>query len=100
MTMQITLRQYGGFAPVARAPLTIDTANLAEEREEVEGLARTVSAQTLAPGMPYPDQMGYTLIIEGQGGRQEVHGSDEAGTPEFIRLVQLVRQRGEAIAAG
>lgn len=93
--MKITLKQYGGIAPVARPPMVLDTSDLGAAREEVEGLARAVSTQPGSSGAPHPDEMSYTLIIASDAGRQEVRGNDTTATPEFSSLVQQVRNRGK-----
>jgi hypothetical protein len=98
--MKITLKQHGGLAAaVRRPPLILDTAELGDRRDEVEGLARAVSAQSTSPGLPHPDAMGYTLIIAGADGTHEVRGMDNADSPEFSSLVQQVRRSGRAGAA-
>ena len=95
--MKITLKQYGGLAAaVRRPPLILDTADLGDQRADVEGLARIVTAQSTSPGLPHPDAMGYTLLIDGVDGTHEVRGTDNAGSPEFSSLVQQVRRSGRA----
>ncbi|MET0981431.1 MAG: protealysin inhibitor emfourin [Telluria sp.] len=94
--MKITLKQYGGLAPVTRPPVVLDTADLDQDRDEVEGLARAVSAQSSPPGSPHPDGMSYTLVIAGDEGVQEVQGMDGMASPEFSTLVQRVRGAGKA----
>ena len=95
--MKITLKQHGGLAAaVRRPPLLLDTTELGDQRGEVEGLASTVSAQSIAPGPPHPDEMGYTLIITGDDGTHEVRSTESAASPEFSRLVQHVRRYGKA----
>jgi hypothetical protein len=103
--MKITLKQYGGLAAAVRkAPLTLDTAELGERRDEVDSLARTVWAQSGAqaaarsapPRMPHPDEMGYTLTIAGDEGTHEVRSMESAASPELSRLVEQVRRCGKA----
>ncbi|MFC5462234.1 protealysin inhibitor emfourin [Massilia niabensis] len=94
--MKITLKQYGGLAPVTRPPVVLDTADLDQDRDEVEGLARAVSAQSSPPAPPHPDGMSYTLVIDGDEGMQEVRGTDGSATAEFSELVQRVRGSGKA----
>jgi hypothetical protein len=103
--MRITLKQYGGLAAAVRkAPLTLDTAELGNRRDELESLARTVSAQSAAqsaaepapPRLPHPDEIGYTLTIAGEHGTQEVRSMESAASPELARLVEQVRRCGKA----
>jgi hypothetical protein len=93
--MKITLKQYGGMAPVTRPPVVLDTSDLGAARDEVEGLARAVSAQSISSGSPHPDEMGATLIIASDEGTQEIRGMDTSSTEEFARLVQRVRSMGK-----
>jgi hypothetical protein len=103
--MKITLKQHGGLAAAVRkAPLTLDTAELGNRRDEVDSLARTVSAQCAAQSaaesnparLPHPDEMGYTLTIAGEHGTQEVRSMEGAASPELARLVEQVRRCGKA----
>lgn len=94
--MKITLKQYGGLAAVTRAPIILDTADLDQGRQEVERLVRIVSAQPVSSGSPHPDEMGYTLIIAGDNGTNEVRSTESAASPEFSRLVQQIRGSGKA----
>jgi hypothetical protein len=93
--MKITLEQYGGLAGIRRRFL-LDTSALGEAGGEVEGLARAVGAQPDAPGSPHPDEIGYTLVIDGEGGTREVRATGTSSSPEFGRLVEHVRKRGTA----
>ena len=97
--MKITLKQSGGLAPVRRPPVILDTSELEEGRDDVEGLARLVAAQPLRPVSPQPDGMSYTLVITGDVGTREVQGTDGDATPEFASLVQHVRRRGKPAGA-
>lgn len=93
--MKITLEQFGGLAGIRRR-FTLDTADLGEEREEVEALARAVGEQSYSPGAPRPDEMGYALHIAGDEGMREVAGTDASASTQFGRLVEQVRKRGKA----
>lgn len=95
--MKITLKQHGGMAaaPGGR-PLTLDTADLGERRDEVEGLARAVSGQPGATRAAHPDEMSYTLIIADADGTHEVHGMGSGRSAEFSRLMREVRSAGKA----
>jgi len=93
--MNIILEQYGGLAGVRRR-FMLDTSGLGEARDEVEGLARVVGAQPDAPGPPHPDQIGYTLVIDGEDGARAVHATDTLASAAFRRLAEHVRKRGAA----
>lgn len=98
--MKITLTQYGGLAAAARKPpLLLDTAELGEQRGEVEALARTVSMQASSSRPPHPDEPGYTLVISDDEGSREVRSMGTDASPEFASLVQQVRRNGKAGAA-
>lgn len=89
--MKLILKQVGGLAPVARAPLTLDTADLREGRAEVEALARAVAAQRHSPASPHPDEIGYILTIVEDSATTQVRGTDTEASPEFGALVQHVK---------
>ena len=96
--MKITLEQMGGLAGIRRR-FTLDTADLADARAEVEALARAVRGQSAAPGPLHPDELGYALRIDADDGAHEVAGTDAGASPEFAQLVQQVKRHGKAEAA-
>ena len=94
-TMRLTLHQSGGFAGIARPPLTLETGALAAaQRTAIERLVHAAGLGAAAPAAKptMPDRFQYRLEVRHDDGTTAVVGfAEDTATPAQLKLVRLLR---------
>ena len=96
--MRLTLTRVGGFAGIAKPPLSFETADLPADddrriRELVDSARFFALPADLLPNRVVPDSFGYTLTIRGDNGEEHsVSFTDRSLRDELRELVSAIRK--------